>query len=239
MDNCSSGDNLEMDHNRICTIWNGKTYTIWKRRLHLKVYSTQLLPDNVVLIKFERPKGFVYSPGAYIRLQIPEISKLQWHAITLTSSPHENFLSVHLRSVGDWTFQMMDLFVPPDTKPETRVSLRNPVRRFPSQQFRASQRSISIVSQPSLGGIVRENSGTYDALSSVSPRDDLTELKEQEPEGEEKKVIPVPDDIYVRCDGPIGTVTAELQYFKYAVFVAAGIGATPVFINFERCSLSR
>jgi predicted ferric reductase len=27
----------------------------------------------------------------------------QWHPFTLTSSPHDGYLSVHIRAVGDWT----------------------------------------------------------------------------------------------------------------------------------------
>jgi NADPH oxidase 2 len=37
-------------------------------------------------------------------LNCPEISPFEWHPFTLTSSPHEEFLSLHIRCVGDWTY---------------------------------------------------------------------------------------------------------------------------------------
>ncbi|XP_071112838.1 NADPH oxidase 2-like isoform X1 [Haliotis cracherodii] len=48
-------------------------------------------------------KGFSALPGQYVFLQCSSISRLEWHPFTLTSSPNEDFLSVHVRSVGDWT----------------------------------------------------------------------------------------------------------------------------------------
>jgi predicted ferric reductase len=41
--------------------------------------------------------------GQYIFLSCPEISYFQWHPFTLTSSPEEDYLSVHIRVVGDFT----------------------------------------------------------------------------------------------------------------------------------------
>lgn len=41
--------------------------------------------------------------GQYIFLSCPEISYFQWHPFTLTSAPEEDYLSVHIRVVGDFT----------------------------------------------------------------------------------------------------------------------------------------
>ena len=41
--------------------------------------------------------------GQYIFISCPEISYFQWHPFTLTSAPEEDFLSVHIRIVGDFT----------------------------------------------------------------------------------------------------------------------------------------
>jgi len=51
-----------------------------------------------------------YKPGQYVFIQIPEISKIQWHPFTLTSSPNENFWSVHIRVAGDWTKELATRF---------------------------------------------------------------------------------------------------------------------------------
>jgi len=41
--------------------------------------------------------------GQYIFLSCPEVSYFQWHPFTLTSAPEEDYISVHIRIVGDFT----------------------------------------------------------------------------------------------------------------------------------------
>ncbi|KAK7052471.1 FAD-binding FR-type domain-containing protein [Favolaschia claudopus] len=41
--------------------------------------------------------------GQYIFLNCPELSFWQWHAFTITSAPEEDYISVHIRIVGDFT----------------------------------------------------------------------------------------------------------------------------------------
>lgn len=41
--------------------------------------------------------------GQYIFVQCPAVSKLEWHPFTLTSAPEEDYFSIHVRIVGDWT----------------------------------------------------------------------------------------------------------------------------------------
>ena len=41
--------------------------------------------------------------GQYIFVKCPVVSKLEWHPFTLTSAPEEDFFSIHIRIVGDWT----------------------------------------------------------------------------------------------------------------------------------------
>ncbi|XP_052808719.1 cytochrome b-245 heavy chain-like isoform X2 [Mya arenaria] len=50
-----------------------------------------------------RKKGFSMGPGQYIFLQCPKISHLEWHPFTLTSAPEDEYFSVHIRRVGNWT----------------------------------------------------------------------------------------------------------------------------------------
>jgi hypothetical protein len=57
-----------------------------------KVLEVQIKKENV------NPKA-----GQYIFISCPEISYLQYHPFTLTSAPEEDYVSVHMRIVGDWT----------------------------------------------------------------------------------------------------------------------------------------
>jgi len=46
---------------------------------------------------------FQYKAGQYIFLQCPPIGKYEWHPFTITSCPDDDYVSVHIRVVGDWT----------------------------------------------------------------------------------------------------------------------------------------
>ena len=59
-------------------------------------------PGNTMELRIEKP-SFLYKPGQYLFLNIPAISKYQWHPFTISSCPEEGFVSVHVRIVGDWT----------------------------------------------------------------------------------------------------------------------------------------
>ena len=65
-------------------------------------------PGNTMEIRFEKD-SFKYKPGQYLFLNIPQVSKFQWHPFTISSTPEEGFVSIHVRIVGDWTKQVADL----------------------------------------------------------------------------------------------------------------------------------
>ncbi|XWS28910.1 hypothetical protein CRYUN_Cryun25bG0112300 [Craigia yunnanensis] len=41
--------------------------------------------------------------GKYMFVKCPDISKLEWHPFSITSAPKDDYLSVHIRTLGDWT----------------------------------------------------------------------------------------------------------------------------------------
>lgn len=61
-----------------------------------------LHPSKVVEIQWKKP-SMATKPGQYIFINIPEVSRLEWHPFTLTSAPEEDYHSIHMRVVGDWT----------------------------------------------------------------------------------------------------------------------------------------
>ncbi|KAJ3115252.1 hypothetical protein HDU96_000967 [Phlyctochytrium bullatum] len=69
-----------------------------------KTYISKVVqhPSNVVEVQIKKPSCKTKA-GQYIFLCCPEIALYEWHPFTLTSSPHEDFVSVHIRVVGDWT----------------------------------------------------------------------------------------------------------------------------------------
>jgi len=59
-------------------------------------------PYDVVEIQFNKP-SFKYKAGQWLFLQVPSVSKYQWHPFTITSCPYDPYVSVHVRQVGDFT----------------------------------------------------------------------------------------------------------------------------------------
>ena len=75
-----------------------------RRRSRAPLARVQVLTSNVTKLEFERPSDFQYSPGDYVFLCLPALAPHEWHPFTLTSAPEDpERLSVHVRSVGNWT----------------------------------------------------------------------------------------------------------------------------------------
>ncbi|KAG6957728.1 hypothetical protein JG688_00010844 [Phytophthora aleatoria] len=72
------------------------------------------LPGNIVRIQFPRVRKdtgdvFNYEAGQYVFLCVPTISNLQWHPFTISSSPHESMVTLHIKALGDWTNKLQSL----------------------------------------------------------------------------------------------------------------------------------
>jgi NADPH oxidase 2 len=69
-----------------------------------KTYISKVIqhPSRVCEIQI-RKENFKPKAGQYIFLCCPEISLWQYHPFTLTSAPEEEYISVHIRCVGDFT----------------------------------------------------------------------------------------------------------------------------------------
>jgi len=73
-------------------------------RAREKTYISKVVchPADTIEIQFKKP-SFNYIPGQYLFMNVPEVSPYQWHPFTITSTPYEDFVSIHIRQVGDFT----------------------------------------------------------------------------------------------------------------------------------------
>ena len=65
------------------------------------------LPSNVVCLSFLKG-DFNYKSGQYCFICVPGVSLFEWHPFSLSSSPHESVVSLHIRVLGDWTKRLYD-----------------------------------------------------------------------------------------------------------------------------------
>ncbi|GJN20662.1 hypothetical protein PR202_gb08063 [Eleusine coracana subsp. coracana] len=62
----------------------------------VKILNATVYPGKVLALKVTKPQGFRYQSGM--------------HPFSLTSAPDDHHLSIHIRSLGDWSYQMYDEF---------------------------------------------------------------------------------------------------------------------------------
>jgi predicted ferric reductase len=73
-----------------------------------KVAHLTVISETVVQVSFPKTDEFAYNPGQYVYLAVPEISWFQWHPFSMSSAPHQQTVTLHIRKVGDWTSALFD-----------------------------------------------------------------------------------------------------------------------------------
>ncbi|KAF8037407.1 hypothetical protein BT93_B0340 [Corymbia citriodora subsp. variegata] len=76
----------------------------------VEILKANVYPGKVLALTISKPEGFEYRSGMYIYIQCPRISPFEWHPFSLTSGPDDDHLSVHIRTLGDWSYQLYSLF---------------------------------------------------------------------------------------------------------------------------------
>uniref|UniRef100_A0A3B4Z7W2 NAD(P)H oxidase (H2O2-forming) n=1 Tax=Stegastes partitus TaxID=144197 RepID=A0A3B4Z7W2_9TELE len=87
-----------------------KLISLSKKKVEIPVVRAELLPSGVTHLEFKRPQGFVYRSGQWVRIACLMLGTDEYHSFTLTSAPHEETLSLHIRAVGPWTSQLRELY---------------------------------------------------------------------------------------------------------------------------------
>lgn len=92
--------------------------------MHNSTPDSFLLLDVTNLV-FKRPVNFNYKSGQWVRIACLDLGGSEYHPFTLTSAPHEENLSLHIRAVGPWTtnlrmtYNINDNQVFPKVRPRT------------------------------------------------------------------------------------------------------------------------
>ncbi|XP_075883262.1 dual oxidase 1 [Nelusetta ayraudi] len=87
-----------------------KLISLSRKKVEIPVLRAELLPSGVTHLEFKRPQGFAYRSGQWVRIACLRLGTDEYHPFTLTSAPHEETLSLHIRAVGPWTSQLRELY---------------------------------------------------------------------------------------------------------------------------------
>ncbi|KAI3810631.1 hypothetical protein L1987_20252 [Smallanthus sonchifolius] len=77
----------------------------FQSRKTVDILSAKCLPSGTVELVISKPEGLQYNALGWVFLQIRELSWLQWHPFSVSSSPLDgkNHLAILIKVLGDWT----------------------------------------------------------------------------------------------------------------------------------------
>ncbi|XP_020029097.2 dual oxidase 2 isoform X2 [Castor canadensis] len=97
-----------------------KLVSLSRKKVEINVVKAELLPSGVTHLQFQRPQDFEYKSGQWVRIACLALGTNEYHPFTLTSAPHEDTLSLHIRAVGPWTTRLREIYSPPTGKGSIR-----------------------------------------------------------------------------------------------------------------------
>uniref|UniRef100_A0A6I8P7D8 NAD(P)H oxidase (H2O2-forming) n=1 Tax=Ornithorhynchus anatinus TaxID=9258 RepID=A0A6I8P7D8_ORNAN len=95
-------------------IYSGdKLVSLSRKKVEIGVVKAELLPSGVTHLQFQRPQDFEYKSGQWVRIACLDLGTTEYHPFTLTSAPHEDTLSLHIRAAGPWTTRLREIYTLP------------------------------------------------------------------------------------------------------------------------------
>ncbi|XP_047165248.1 respiratory burst oxidase homolog protein F-like isoform X3 [Vigna umbellata] len=76
----------------------------------VRLIKVAIYTGNVLTLQMSKPPQFRYKSGQYMFVQCPAVSPFEWHPFSITSAPGDDYLSVHIRQLGDWTQELKRVF---------------------------------------------------------------------------------------------------------------------------------
>ncbi|KAK4411423.1 Ferric reduction oxidase 2 [Sesamum angolense] len=83
---------------------------------------------KTIELNFSKSRGLKYNPTSTIFINVPTISKLQWHPFTITSNSNlePERLSVVIKCEGSWSQKLYDIIQSPSSIDRLQVSVEGP-----------------------------------------------------------------------------------------------------------------
>ncbi|KAF2300463.1 hypothetical protein GH714_013605 [Hevea brasiliensis] len=135
----------------------------------VNVLKAVIYSGNVLALYITKPLGFRYRSGMYLFIKCPDISKFEWHPFSITSAPGDDYLSVHIRTLGDWTTALKNTFEkvcePPSNKQPKRGNLmRIETRALSTSNYDEIQQTFPQILIKGPFGAPAQDYGKYDIL---------------------------------------------------------------------------
>ncbi|TRY63718.1 hypothetical protein TCAL_03645, partial [Tigriopus californicus] len=213
---------------------DGKTYVV----------AGALLPSKVTQLVIRRNPDFHFRPGDWVFVNIPIISKFEWHPFTISSAPEEkDVLTLHIRSLGGWTKTLHQYFLDENeaieneklgifvNTPNTSQSMARAIKSVYrgaevspkiESEDQATAEPITkdpIIADPATEEVeesYKNQVGYHDihSRSHITSRPKTTHSRARKP-------------LCLYMNGPNGAPASSIFNAEHAILVATGIGVTP------------
>lgn len=80
-----------------------------RRARPTRVTTIEPLSSGVTRLNLARPEGFEHQAGDYAFVRLPALAPHEWHPFTISSAPEKDQLSMHVRSLGNFTRSLRSL----------------------------------------------------------------------------------------------------------------------------------
>ncbi|XP_060168894.1 putative respiratory burst oxidase homolog protein H [Lycium barbarum] len=137
-----------------------------ENRYHVNIRKAVIYTGNVLALYMSKPPGFKYKSGMYLFIKCPNISNFEWHPFSITSAPDDDYLSVHIRTLGDWTTELRTRFQKAcqATQSRTRSLIRMETKAFNPNDAEQSQAEFPKIIIKGPYGAPAQNYKKYDIL---------------------------------------------------------------------------
>jgi len=79
------------------------------KRNKFKILRAQISQNKSSLyIVIRKPTGYTYKKGQYAYLNIPSVSKFQWHPFSIASDESSGTINFVIKNAGDWTGKLIE-----------------------------------------------------------------------------------------------------------------------------------
>ncbi|XP_031275811.1 ferric reduction oxidase 2-like [Pistacia vera] len=97
-------------------------------RQRVRLVSARVLPCETVELNFSKAPGLSYNTTSIMFVNVPSISKLQWHPFTISSNSNlePEKLSMVIKSEGSWSKKLYQMLSSPSSIDRLEVSVEGP-----------------------------------------------------------------------------------------------------------------
>ncbi|KAJ6684141.1 hypothetical protein OIU85_007796 [Salix viminalis] len=111
----------------------------------IRSVAARILPSKTVELNFSKSSGLSYAPTSIAFINVPSISRMQWHPFTITSNSNmdSDKISVVIKCDGSWSHELYQILSSPSPTSRLEVSVEGPYEP-PSTNFMRYEKLVLV-----------------------------------------------------------------------------------------------